>query len=242
MRIAVVNPNTAEASTESFVALAQQSASPGTEIVGATGRFGVDLMRRPSELAIGVHAMLDAAAAIDPRPDAMIVAAFGDYGADAAADLFGCPVMTLADAAFAALRLSRGRYAMLLPGPGFADLMRPLPGRHGAADGLAGMREVAAAPGGPGYTEAAQAALEALIGESEPGTVLLVGPPLAACATRLRAGSTVPLIEGVGCAVALCEALLRLGIAGQPGATGGKAPRSKGLSAPLAALLERRLP
>lgn len=240
MRIAVVNPNIAKASTESFVALAERSASPGTEIIGATGRFGVDLMRRPAELAIGVHAMLDAAAAIDPPPDAIVIAAFGDYGADAAADLFGCPVMTLADAAFASLRLSRARYAMLLPAPGFADLMRPLPARHGATDGMAGMREVAAAPGSTDYADAAEAALGRLIAESDPGTVLLVGPPLAACAERLRASTSVPLVEGVGCAVALCEALLRLGITGRPEAPGGKAPHSMGLSAPLAALLERR--
>ena len=98
MRLVVVNPNTSESSTEAFVELAEAAASPGTTITGATGPFGVDLMRRPAELAIGVHAMLEAVAARIDDHDAVIIAAFGDYGAEAAADLFRKPVMTIAAA------------------------------------------------------------------------------------------------------------------------------------------------
>jgi allantoin racemase len=49
MRILLVNPNTSADSTAAFVSLARGAASPGTEIVGATGRFGAKLMRNPAE-------------------------------------------------------------------------------------------------------------------------------------------------------------------------------------------------
>ena len=240
MRLMVVNPNTSESSTRAFVDLAEAAASPGTTISGATGPFGVDLMRRPAELAIGIHAMLEAVAARVDDHDAVIVAAFGDYGAAEAVDLFRKPVMTIADAVFAAVRLARCRYSILAPAPSFSAMLARLPGTYGVEDGFIGVHAVQAAPSDPTYPEKAHAALRALLAADNPDAVALVGPPLSAIAELLRRDSTAPLLEGVTCAVRLCEAVLSLGLAGPwPGAPETSATTVSGLAPPLARLLSR---
>lgn len=240
MRLVVVNPNTSEPSTRAFVALAEAAASPETIVTGATGPFGVNLMRRPAELAIGVHAMLEAVAEHIDDHDAVIVAAFGDYGAAEAADLFCKPVMTLADAAFSAIRLARCRYSILAPAPPFTTLLGKLPAAYGVEDGFIGIHAVQAAPPDPDYAENAHAALATLLAADDPGAVVLVGPPLSAIADSLRDASAVPLLEGVTCAVRLCEAVLSLGLGGPwPGAPASSATTVSGLAPPLARLLSR---
>jgi Asp/Glu/hydantoin racemase len=206
MRLLLVNPNISIASTEAFLALAGAAASPATSITGVAGRFGVDLMSRPAELAIGIHAMLDVVADRIDEHDALIIAAFGDYGADAAASLFRKPIMTLADAAFAAVRLSRCRYSILAPAPGFETLMAALPPHYGAAETLIAVRSVNAKPADAGYADAVDRALEETVAADAPDAVLMVGPPLAPHVARLRDAFPVQLIEGVSCAVRLTEA------------------------------------
>ena len=238
MRLVVVNPNTSESSTEAFVELAEAAASPGTTITGATGPFGVDLMRRPAELAIGVHAMLEAVAARIDDHDAVIIAAFGDYGAEAAADLFRKPVMTIAEAVFSTVRLARCRYSILAPAPAFSALLGKLPAAYGAQDSFIGIHAVRAAPSDPDYPEKARAALEALLAADHPGAVIPVGPPLSAIVDTLRGASSVPLLEGVTCAVRLCETVLSLGLSGPwPGTPTSSAKTVSGGAPPLARLL-----
>lgn len=237
MRILIVNPNTSMASTDAFVSLARAAASGSTEIRGATGKFGVELMRRPAELAIGVHAMLDAAADHEHDCDAIIIAAFGDYGAAAAADLFKRPVMTLADAAFAAVRLARCRYAILTPAPGFRSLIESMVPEYGASSTLVGIGEVSAAPNSPDYVDHARQALEDLVSAHAPECVMLVGPPLAAHFEHLRQSTTIPVIEGVACAVRLTEALAPFLPARLPPSGKGSGARVAGLSSHLADLL-----
>ncbi|MEO1200932.1 MAG: aspartate/glutamate racemase family protein [Pseudomonadota bacterium] len=230
MRILIVNPNTSRPSTDTFVSLAKAAASPSTEIRGATGGFGVELMRRPAELAIGVHAMLDAVAEHGNDCDAVIIAAFGDYGAAAAADLFKRPVMTLADAAFAAVRLARRRYAILTPGPGFGSLIGSIVPNYGASDTLVGIGEVTVPPNSPGYADHACQALDALVSAHAPECVMLVGPPLAAHVELLRQSSAIPLIEAVSCAVRLTEAIAPIAPASLPAIGNGPGARVTGLS------------
>lgn len=240
MRLLIVNPNTSVPSTQAFVALAETAASAGTTVTGATGPFGVDLMRRPAELAIGIHAMLEAVAERINDHDAVIVAAFGDYGAAEAADLFRKPVMTIADAVFSAIRLARCRFSILAPAPPFTALLGKMPAAYGVEDAFIGIHPVQAAPSDTDYPEQAQAALAALLASDDPGAVVLVGPPLSAIANSLRNRSAVPLLEGVTCAVRLSEAVMSLGLAGPwPGAPVGSATTVSGLAPPLAGLLSR---
>jgi len=241
MRILLVNPNTSREATDAFVALARGAAGPGTEIVGATGRFGARLMRNPAETAIGVHAALEAIAENVEGCDAVIVAAFGDYGVTAGRALFDLPIVGIADAAFAALRLAGTRFAILTVNAAVAPLIA-----KAAADARLGERMTsigypAAAPGSPQFAAAAAETAKALVAKDRPDAILAAGPPLAPLVPALREAAGVPVIEGVSCAVALAEAMAKLGFKGRVASgDAGDISVFSGLSPKLAAALARR--
>ncbi len=241
MRLLLVNPNTSTAATDAFVGLARAAAGPGTSITGVSGAFGARLMRTAAETAIGSHAALEAIAAHVDGHDAVIVAAFGDYGVSAARALFDVPVIGIADAAFGALRLSGARFAILtVAAPVLAALAQTV-ADNGLAAKLTGLHVPDAAPGDPNYGAAAAAAIAALIARDRPDAVLAVGPPLAEVMGELRAAAGVPVIEGVACAVVLAEAMVKLGFRRPPGQKGNP-ENYTGLSPALMAALARRAP
>ena len=62
MRLLVANANTTEAITEACAAVARAAAAPGTEIIGATPRFGPSVIATRVENVIAGHALLEALA------------------------------------------------------------------------------------------------------------------------------------------------------------------------------------
>jgi allantoin racemase len=241
MRILLVNPNTSAEATDAFLALARAAADPGVEIVGATGRFGAKLMRNPAETAIGVHAALEAIAENVEGCDAVIVAAFGDYGVSAGRALFGVPVIGIADAAFAALRLAGTRFAILTVNAAVAPLIAKAAADSGLGEQMTSIRFPAAAPGSAQYAAAAVEAAKALVAKDKPEAILAAGPPLARLVPALRETAGVPVIEGVSCAVALAEAMVKLGFKARRAAgDAGDISVFSGLSPKLTAALARR--
>jgi allantoin racemase len=241
MRILLVNPNTSAEATDAFLALARAAADPGVEIVGATGRFGAKLMRNPAETAIGVHAALEAIAENVEGCDAVIVAAFGDYGVSAGRALFGVPVIGIADAAFAALRLAGARFAILTVNAAVAPLIAKAAADSGLGERMTSIGFPAAAPGSAQYAAAAIEAAKALVAKDKPEAILAAGPPLAPLVPALRETAGVPVIEGVSCAVALAEAMVKLGFKARRAAgDAGDISVFSGLSPKLTAALARR--
>ncbi|MCO2667301.1 Asp/Glu/hydantoin racemase, partial [Pseudomonas aeruginosa] len=59
MRILVVNVNTTESITDAIAAQAQAAASPGTEIVGLTPRFGAESIEGNFESYLAAIAVMD---------------------------------------------------------------------------------------------------------------------------------------------------------------------------------------
>ncbi len=241
MRILLVNPNISAESTSAFVALARGAASPATEIVGATGRFGAKLMRSPAETAIGVHAALEAIAENVEGCDAVIVAAFGDYGVSAGRNLFDVPVIGIADAAFTALRLAGTRFAILTVNAAVAPLIAKAAAEAGLGERMTGIVYPAEPPGSARYAAAAAETATALVARDKPDAILAAGPPLAPLVPMLREAAGIPVVEGVSCAVAFAEAMVRLGF--KPRAAAGEAgdiAAFSGISPKLMAALARR--
>lgn len=241
MRILLVNPNTSREATEAFLVLARAAAAPGTEFVGVTGRFGARLMRNAAETAIGVHAALEAIAENVEGCDAVIVAAFGDYGVSAGRAVFDVPIIGIADAAFAALRLAGSRFAILTVNAAVAPLIAKAAAEAGLGDRMTSIGFPSAAPGSPQYAAAAAEAAKALVAKDRPDAILAAGPPLAPLVAALREAVGVPVVEGVSCAVALAEAMGKLGFKAR-GAAGESGDISvfSGLSPKLTAALARR--
>lgn len=74
MRILVANVNTTESMTEAIASSARSVASPGTEIVGITPRFGADSCEGNFESYLAAIAVMDAILAYPEPYDAVIQA------------------------------------------------------------------------------------------------------------------------------------------------------------------------
>ncbi len=99
MRILLLNPNTSTAVTDRMHAVAQDIASPTTEIVPLTAPRGVPYLATRAEAVIGGAIALEMLAEHLPDADAVILAAFGDPGLGAMRELASVPVIGLAEAA-----------------------------------------------------------------------------------------------------------------------------------------------
>ena len=100
MKILFINPNITDSITEVMASEARRSASPGTEIVAVTAKFGTLYIENRVEAAIASHAVLEALAEYRADCDAAIISAFGDPGLHAARELMDIPVLGISEAAF----------------------------------------------------------------------------------------------------------------------------------------------
>jgi allantoin racemase len=99
LRILLANANTTEAVTAICAASARAAASPGTEIVPTTPRFGPALISSRVENAIAAHGILDCLAAHHAGCDAAIRAVSHDTALAAARQLLPIPVLGITEAA-----------------------------------------------------------------------------------------------------------------------------------------------
>jgi allantoin racemase len=114
VHITVINPNTAGAITDTIVAAARAVALSGVEISGTNPAVGVASVESHSEEAwatMGILAEIEHAEApdreldqnqqrrSDPKPDAFVIACFGDTGIDAAREAATVPVVGMTEAA-----------------------------------------------------------------------------------------------------------------------------------------------
>jgi allantoin racemase len=74
MKLLLVNGNTTQAVTDRVLAEARRCAAAGTEVTGATARFGVNIVSTEAENDIAAHAVLDALSATHAGHDAAILA------------------------------------------------------------------------------------------------------------------------------------------------------------------------
>ena len=74
MKLLVINGNMTQAITDVCANAAREVASPGTEVVSATGTFGPQVIGSRSENALAQHGMLELAAKHAPGCDAVVIA------------------------------------------------------------------------------------------------------------------------------------------------------------------------
>jgi allantoin racemase len=113
VHITVINPNTSGAITDTIVAAARAVALSGVEISGTNPIVGVASVESHSEEAwatMGILAEIERAESPDrehdksqqqpdPKPDAFVIACFGDTGIDAAREAATVPVVGMTEAA-----------------------------------------------------------------------------------------------------------------------------------------------
>ncbi|SON57101.1 Hydantoin racemase [Hartmannibacter diazotrophicus] len=216
MRIHLINPNTTVSMTDKAAAAARAVAAPGTEIIAATSKNGPASIEGAYDGAIAVPGMLLAMKeAEESGVDGHILACFDDTGIDAARALAKGPVIGIGQAAFHVASLITHRFSVV------TTLSRSIPVIEGnlVAYGLATRCTRVRASDipvldlekpGSGARDTISAEIAAALKTDGAEGIVLGCAGMADLAADLSAEHGVPVIEGVGCAVKLMEALLGL--------------------------------
>ncbi|RVU19012.1 aspartate/glutamate racemase family protein [Methylobacterium oryzihabitans] len=214
MRLLLLNPNTSRDVTELMRVTGAAAAAPGTEIVTMTASRGVPYIATRAEAQIGGALVLEMLAEA-PRPDAAIVAAFGDPGLLGARELFDFPVIGLAEAAMLSACLLGGRFGIVT----FARALVPWYVECVAAHGLTGRcAAVRALEGRFASLSDVQSEKEdqlldlarAVVAEDGADALIFAGAPLTGLGARVRDRMPVPVVDQVVAAVKLAEAAVAL--------------------------------
>lgn len=241
MRLLIANANTTEAITAMCADAARAAASPATEIIPATPRFGPEVISTRAENVIAGHALLELLAQHAGQVDAVVLAVSHDTALEAARQLMPCPVVGMTEAACFTACLLGGRFGLVTFGG--VETYRERITQHGLAGRLASLVGVQATPQesvrDPGGVQrkVAEGIARAVAEGAE--SVILGGAALAGYAARMQREAPVPLLDGMACAVKLAEMLVALKLP-KPGVGSFAAPsgrNSLGLSPALAALL-----
>ena len=246
MRILLINANTTAAVTEKIAAEARRVAAPGTEIVAATGSFGVPIIGTRTEMAIAEHAALDLAARHGSDVDAVVIGVSFDVGLRALRELMHVPVVGMTEAACLLACSLGGPFGIVTYGARSAAVFREIVAGYGLGSRLAGVHGIDASPADmladPDALHAQIAdAATALVERDNAESVILAGAVMAGLPPVIQDRVPCPLVEGIASGIGLAELLVRLAPAkarrGSFAATGKRA--SEGLSPELAALLAR---
>lgn len=214
MRLLLLNPNTSDFVTARVAATAQQCARPGTEVIAVTGPFGARVIGTRAELAIAQHATMEALAQHAGACDAVVLAVSYDTALYAAREMLAIPVVGITEAALLTACMLGTRTGVIMFGKRVLPLYQELATLYGLGQRVTGWRALeSAAPYGDGdQSEVDQMIVEAahdLIERDGCEVIVLAGAVMAGVPSRLQPRVPVPLVEGVSCAVAQAEMLVR---------------------------------
>ena len=208
MRVLIVNPNTSSGVTRRIAAAADSVAQPGDRFTTVSALSGPRLIVTEADAEAATIGVIQAVRAQSSQFDGIIVASFGDTGADHLRRLYPSPpVIGIAQAAFTAARRLGGRFAIVSFAPEVAPSLVAMAEFHGVSDRVA---RVATLPGPLQHdpVEIADVLLQPLTDlciacAVEPVTsIVLGGGPLAGVAARIGPACPVPLIDGTQAAIA----------------------------------------
>jgi allantoin racemase len=240
MRLLIANPNATRTITESCVALARAVSAPGTEVEGWTNAGGPPVIDSDATDAVAAAALVPGLAALAARPDAIVLAGFGDYGTAAVKAAMPVPVVAMAEAAMSLAAILAQRFAIVTTAARMIAYTERLVADIGFASRCTAVRAIELPPvTAPDPAEADVVA--ALVREAErapAGAIVLGGSRLAVYAAAMRRATTAPIVEPLACAVGVAETLVRSGLAPP---TGCAAAPARG-AAPSNARMSRRSP
>ncbi len=226
MRILVLNPNTTASMTDKIGAAARRIASPGTTIIAANPTSGPASIEGYYDEALSLAGLLQVIRDT-PDVDAVVIACFDDTGLDAARCLTDKPVIGIGEAAYHMASMIANKFSVV------TTLARSVPAlehnlhRYGLWARCARVRssEVAVLeleePGSNASARISQEIARAMV-EDRAEAIVLGCAGMTDLTERLTAEHGIPVLDGVSCAVTLCESLVRLGL--RTSRLGGYAP------------------
>ncbi|MDW6004206.1 aspartate/glutamate racemase family protein [Vibrio mangrovi] len=214
MRILVVNPNTTASMTEKACIAARLVASEGTEIVAVTSPSGPVSIEGYYDEAMAVPGMLQAIQSQQDF-DAVVIACFDDTGLDAARCLTDKPVIGIGEAAYRVASMLSNKFSVV------TTLARSVPAlehnlhRYGMERQCIRVRSseipvLELEDEGSGAVEKIAQEIEQAITEDRAEAIVLGCAGMVDLADKLSEQFSIPVLDGVTCAVSLCESLVRL--------------------------------
>ena len=217
MRIIAVNVNTSASMTRAIGESAQRYASPGTEIEPLQPFFGAEAVDCAFESYLSAVAVMDRVVAYAEPYDAVVLAGFGEHGRDGLQELIEQPVIEICEAsAHVAMMIGR-TYSVV------TTLQRSVPAIEDRLV-LAGLDARCASVRASGMSTLAvdsdpAAAVRAVVEEArrsvetDHAEVICLGcAGMAGLEGAITTELGVPVIDGVGAAVRLAEAVVGLGL------------------------------
>ena len=226
MRILVVNPNTTASMTAKIAAAAQRVAAPGTTIVALTSPHGPASIEGYYDEAMSLAGLLQAVREAQDF-DAVIIACFDDTGLDALRCLTDKPVLGIGEAGYRMASMLCNKFSVV------TTLGRSVPAlehnlmRYGLDRQCQRVRssEVPVLELEHAKPEALKKIEDeiALALEHDRAEAIVLGcAGMADLAQSLSQRFGVPVLDGLACAVGLCESMVRLGL--KTSRHGGYAP------------------
>ncbi|WP_040123833.1 aspartate/glutamate racemase family protein [Paraburkholderia xenovorans] len=206
-RLALINPNTSEASTRLMVGIAAAEAGETASIAGFTARFGSPLISCEAHLRVAAEAVLDLIdSGVADGFDGVIISAFGDPGVEAVRARVPMPVLGLAEASLAEAAAFGGKFAIGTTTPQLIDAIERYVMRRGFGAQLRAIRttsgDFAEVMADAERMEAALAVvIETIIQRDDVCSIIIGGGPLAGAARTLAVDSPTRIIEPIPAAV-----------------------------------------
>ncbi|MBW8812927.1 MAG: hypothetical protein JF588_05825 [Caulobacterales bacterium] len=228
----IVNPNTSVAITGTIEARVRVQLGERFALRTATAAFGFRYIASRAGIAIAGHAVLDAVAralASGERPDAILLACFGDPGFEALTEACGLPVVGFAEAGLRAAAALPGAFIAATRGGVWREVIQALALTLGVADRLAAVETIDHLPDEPAPIAAFLAGRAQAAGASR---VLMGGAGLIPRLDAIAAACPVPVLDAHGAAID--EAARCAEAPHSPGRPHPGAVEAEGLSGPLA--------
>jgi allantoin racemase len=216
VRILVINPNTTASMTRKIGMAASSAACKGTEIVAVNPDLGPPSIEGYYDEVFSVPGLI-AEMKRAPDMDAYVLACFDDTGLEAARCLTEAPVVGIGEAAFHMASLVAGRFSVV------TTLARSVPAieqnlqKYGLSRRCARVRasEIPVLdleiPGSDARNRVSKEIARAI--EDDCAEAIILGcAGMADFAAALSREHGVPVLDGVVCAVKLCESLVGLGL------------------------------
>lgn len=219
MKLLIVNPNSSEIVTQAIMESARRAASPKTELIPVTAEGGPRNIDSAYGDYMAGHHMLAAAqqAARVHRPDAIVLAGFGNVGIAALKEVMDVPAVSISEASMAMACLLGHRFSTLTMLQQFIPYQQDLVRLYGFEAKCASVRaininvEECVTNREEGLRQLKEQ-VETLVREDGAEVVILACAGLCGYDEALTKLAGVPVLDPVAVAVKVAEAFVGLGV------------------------------
>jgi len=216
MRILVINPNTTASMTATIGEAAKRVAAPGTEVIALNPSSGPASIQGFYDEAMSLPGLLSLVRE-HTDVDGIVIACFDDTGLDATRCIATCPVVGIGEAAYHMASMISNQFSVV------TTLSRSVPAlqhnlqRYGLSARCASVRasDVPVLELENKHGDARQrisSEIEKAIKEDKAEAIVLGCAGMTNLAAEFQETYGLPVLDGVVCALSLCESMARLGL------------------------------